>query len=76
MIGNDHQKILGRRRFLEIAAGGLATTQLVPVRTANAVELARSEAPGSLSSLKQVDAGVLNVGYAEAGPIDGPTAIL
>ena len=27
-------------------------------------------------SLKQIDAGVLNVGYAEAGPADGPAVIL
>ena len=26
--------------------------------------------------MKQVDAGVLNVGYAEAGPADGPPVIL
>ena len=30
----------------------------------------------SLGALKQIDAGVLNVGYAEAGPIDGPVVIL
>jgi pimeloyl-ACP methyl ester carboxylesterase len=30
----------------------------------------------SFSSLKQIDAGFLNVGYAEAGPADGPAAIL
>jgi pimeloyl-ACP methyl ester carboxylesterase len=30
----------------------------------------------SLGALKQVDAGVLNVGYAEAGPPDGPPVIL
>jgi len=76
MIGTNHLKVFGRRRFLEIAAGGLATTQLVPVQAANAVKLAQSEPPGSPSSLKQIDAGVLNVGYAEAGPVDGPTAIL
>jgi pimeloyl-ACP methyl ester carboxylesterase len=27
-------------------------------------------------SLKQIDAGVLNVGYAEAGPADGPAVLL
>jgi hypothetical protein len=26
----------------------------------------------SFASLKQIDAGVLNVGYAEVGPADGP----
>jgi pimeloyl-ACP methyl ester carboxylesterase len=30
----------------------------------------------SFGSLKQIDAGVLNVGYAEAGPADGPSVIL
>jgi len=30
----------------------------------------------SFGSLKQIDAGLLNVGYAEAGPADGPAVIL
>ena len=30
----------------------------------------------SFGPLKQIDAGVLNVGYAEAGPADGPAVIL
>jgi len=30
----------------------------------------------AFSSLKQVDAGVLNVGFAEAGPADGPPVLL
>lgn len=30
----------------------------------------------SLGTLKQVDAGVLNIGYAEAGPADGPVVVL
>jgi pimeloyl-ACP methyl ester carboxylesterase len=30
----------------------------------------------SFGTLKQVDAGVLNVGYAEAGPADGPAVLL
>jgi pimeloyl-ACP methyl ester carboxylesterase len=33
-------------------------------------------ANSSLGPLKQIDAGVLNVGYAEAGPSNGRTAIL
>src|SRR6202041_3546715 len=39
----------------------------------------RAVKPGtntSFASLKQVDAGLLNVGYAEAGPGDGPVVIL
>src|SRR2546421_10923656 len=30
----------------------------------------------SLGAVKQIDAGVLNVGYAEAGPANGPVVIL
>src|ERR1700682_1646362 len=30
----------------------------------------------SFGVLKQIDAGVLNVGYAEAGPSDGPAVML
>src|SRR5258708_20528683 len=30
----------------------------------------------SCAALKQIDAGLLNVGYAEAGPADGPLVIL
>jgi len=32
--------------------------------------------PGSFGPLRQVDAGVLSVGYAEAGPPDGPAVVL
>jgi pimeloyl-ACP methyl ester carboxylesterase len=40
---------------------------------------ADSSRPGTLAAfgpLKQTDAGVLNVGYAEAGPADGPAVVL
>src|SRR5580704_7707764 len=30
----------------------------------------------SFASMKQIDAGLLNVGYAEDGPVDGPAVIL
>ncbi|MFL5568683.1 MAG: alpha/beta hydrolase, partial [Gemmatimonadaceae bacterium] len=30
----------------------------------------------SFDSLKQIDAGVLNVGYAESGPATGPAVVL
>jgi pimeloyl-ACP methyl ester carboxylesterase len=43
-----------------------AQTTATPPTTANT----------SLGPLKQIDAGVLNVGYAEAGPRSGPTVIL
>src|SRR6202043_2674281 len=36
----------------------------------------RPRANTSFGALKQIDAGVLNVGFAEAGPADGPAVIL
>ena len=35
-----------------------------------------SASHASFASLKQIEAGLLNVGYAEAGPDDGPAVIL
>ena len=74
-----------RRRFFGAAAMTIAAAQLGMVGSANAqagkTEPTRLPAirPGtntSFASLKQVDAGVLNVGYAEAGPGDGRVVIL
>jgi pimeloyl-ACP methyl ester carboxylesterase len=83
MIGKNRLNIFGRRRFLEVVAGALATTQLVPAQAANVrlvldrpIKQAQSEGTGSFSPLKWIGAGVLDVGYVEAGPIDGPAAIL
>src|SRR3954468_24428813 len=75
--------ILARRRFLGAAVGALATSQFLPGQRASAglafekpIEVAQSEAPGSLTSLKQIQAGVLSVGYVEAGPVNGPAVVL
>jgi pimeloyl-ACP methyl ester carboxylesterase len=35
-----------------------------------------AQTPRSFGPLKQIDAGLLNVGYAEAGPADGPVVLL
>src|SRR4051812_44808313 len=72
-----------RRRFLEVSVGALGASLLAPSEVANAglvldrpIEVAQYEAPRSLSAVKQIDAGVLNVGYVEAGPVDGPAVLL
>ena len=72
-----------RRRFLGTAALA-AATQLGMVgpaaaQSSSANTAAAAMKPGtqtSFGSLKQIDAGVLNVGYAEAGPADGPAVLL
>jgi pimeloyl-ACP methyl ester carboxylesterase len=56
----------------EFSAAGSAQAQSSGQITAGAV----SSATGSFAPLKQVDAGLLNIGYAEAGPANGPVVIL
>ena len=74
-----------RRRFFGAAALTIAAAQFGTVTLAKAQSSSGTIAdvptikPGtntSFSSIKQVDAGVLNIGYAEAGPADGPVVIL
>ncbi len=73
------------RRFLGTAAMVIATTQLVRFGSAIAqsskrkpavLSMMKSGTNMSFGSLKQIDAGVLNVGYAEAGPANGRPIIL
>ena len=75
----------GRRRLLSAAAMTLAVAQLGTGDHANAQTGKMTQAsvppikPGTHSSfaaLKQIDAGTLNVGYAEAGPADGQAVVL
>ena len=65
----------GRRGFLRKAALGVAAGELAVSLAANA-QSATTAAPASFGPLKQVDAGVLSVGYVEAGPATGPVVIL
>jgi pimeloyl-ACP methyl ester carboxylesterase len=76
---------LQRRRFFGTAAMGIAAAQLILSGSAQAqpgkakpAELPKikSGTNTSFGPLKQIDAGLLNVGYAEAGPADGPAVIL
>jgi pimeloyl-ACP methyl ester carboxylesterase len=65
-----------RRRLLGAAAVTIAATQLGLTRHANAQAATGPGANVFSAPLKQVDAGVLNVGYVEAGVPNGPTVIL
>lgn len=71
-----HEPNLTRRHFLgssaiAIAAAALGTNDAVNASTSSPLKPARDIGP-----IKQIRAGVLNVGYAEAGPADGPAVIL
>jgi pimeloyl-ACP methyl ester carboxylesterase len=71
-----------RRRFLATSAMTIAAAQFGMIGSAAAqsskgtVSTIKPGTNTSFGSLKQIDAGVLNVGYAEAGPINGPPVIL
>lgn len=72
-----------RRRFFGAAAMTIAAAQLGMIGSANAQTakptLLPTIKPGTntaFETLKQIEADVLNVGYAEAGPADGPAVVL
>jgi pimeloyl-ACP methyl ester carboxylesterase len=76
-----------RRRLLGTAAGALAAASLGIIPFAGAQSSTPQGVPEvppttrrlnntSLGTVKQIDAGLLNVGYAEAGPASGPVVLL
>ncbi|MES2071564.1 MAG: alpha/beta hydrolase [Pseudomonadota bacterium] len=74
-----------RRRLFGAASMSLAAAQLGMIASANAqtsrtkpadLPALKPASNASFGLLKQINAGVLNVGYAEAGPADGPVVIL
>jgi len=80
-----HEFNLDRRSFLRTAAMTVVAAELALSGSADAqpgksrpAEMSKLK-PGtnaSFNALKQIDAGVLNIGYAEAGPASGPAVIL
>ena len=76
---------LDRRHFLSAAAMTIVAAKLGGVSsvatrasTTMSAGLATAKPAGhtSFGPIKQVNAGLLNIGYAEAGPIDGPAVVL
>jgi pimeloyl-ACP methyl ester carboxylesterase len=69
---------LPRRRLFGTALMTLAAAPFVSIGPAAAQTMAAPSAPSGagFGPLKQIDAGDLNVGYAEAGPADGPVVLL
>jgi pimeloyl-ACP methyl ester carboxylesterase len=78
---------VNRRRFVGAAAMSIAAAQLGTFTSADAQSRngeslntaaldPKSGAHTSFASIKQIDAGLLNIGYAEAGPSTGTPVIL
>ena len=78
-IDHDRRRLVGAAAMTLVASqfvfGAMAGAQPSKPRPANLGPI-KSGTNTSFASLKQVDAGLLNVGYAEAGPTDGPAVIL
>ena len=64
--------MISRREFSRVVGAAVAATSLAACSSAPQAPPPRT----SFASLKQIDAGLLNVGYAEDGPPDGPPVIL
>jgi len=70
---------IDRRSLCSAAAALLAATSLGAIRSAHADTAPRSavDAPGNaFAAVRQIDAGLLNIGYAETGPANGAPVIL
>lgn len=69
-----------RRRFFGVAAMTFAAVELGMAAAASAqpatAPASKVGGHGSFAALKHIKAGVLDVGYAEAGPADGPAVLL
>ena len=63
----------GRRRLIATAG---ATLALAPFAAALRPTLAAAATPAAFGPVKQVKAGLLDVGYVEVGPANGPAVIL
>jgi len=67
-----------RRRFLgtTIASVGAMQLGLSDFAFAQTSGPARASSTAGFADIRQIDAGALNVGYAEAGPANGPVVML
>jgi pimeloyl-ACP methyl ester carboxylesterase len=73
-IKHDRRRLIGAS-VLTLAAAELAMMGSADAQS-NTIGPIKPGTNTSFASLKQIDAGVLNVGYAEAGPANGPPVIL
>jgi pimeloyl-ACP methyl ester carboxylesterase len=70
-IGSDRRRFLGAAA-MTIAAAGLGISGAASAQTGTRKPVTTS----TFGPIKQIDAGVLNVGYAESGPAKGPAVVL
>jgi hypothetical protein len=75
-IDKNRRQLIGTAA-LALAAAALGLTGAASAQTrSSSLPAIKPGTNTSFGSLKQIDAGVLNVGYAEVGPPDGAPIIL
>ena len=79
----ENQNNYSRRRFLSVAALTVAAAELGGFNLLSAKGITKNKSSNnkingniSFDRIKQINAGVLNIGYAERGPADGEPVIL
>jgi len=71
------QMMINRRQFSHVAVAAMAATSLAACSKSPPGSSSPSGTTHtSFGTLKQINAGLLNIGYAEDGPADGPPVIL
>jgi pimeloyl-ACP methyl ester carboxylesterase len=74
---NPHRRYFLGAATMAIAAAAIGSAAAQPGKTTPAeFPTIKPGANTSFASLRQINAGALNVGYAEAGPSDGPVVFL
>jgi len=79
----ENQNNYSRRRFISLAALTVAAAELGGLNLLNAKGITKTKSNyhkthsnTSFNNIKQIHAGVLNMGYAESGPVNGEPVIL
>lgn len=81
----SEQNTFNRRRFLNAAAITIAAGSLLMLDSAEAQTKAeknenlvkpKTASTNTFHKIRQINAGVLDVGYADEGPVDGPVVVL
>jgi pimeloyl-ACP methyl ester carboxylesterase len=73
---DQHRRRLVGAAALAVAAAPFGMIDSAAAQSARQLPPIKAGTNTSFAPLKQINAGVLNVGYAEAGPADGPVVIL
>jgi pimeloyl-ACP methyl ester carboxylesterase len=74
-VDHDRRRLFGAAAFT-VAAARLGLVTPAHAQASKIVPAVKPGTNASFGPLKQVDAGVLNIGYAETGPANGPAVIL